>query len=200
MDTETLLTTGEMARHCQVAQRTVHNWIQAGHLPSARTPGGHQRVRVRDFQEFLQQHRLPAYGRGQPLPGTRLRVLVVDDDDDVRRTFTRYLAGLGTYEVSEASNGFNAGLEVGRFRPDVVTMDLMMPYMDGFEACRWIKDDPDTSHIRVLVVTAYSEEGLRARAMASGADGWLEKPVKLPELAERIAELVGARVGTGSPG
>lgn len=200
MATKTLLTTGEMARHCEVTQRTVHNWIQAGHLPTSRTPGRHQRVQVGDFQEFLRRHRLPAYGDAEGRPGGPKRVLVVDDEAEVRRVFTRYLVRLGEYKVSEAANGFNAGLEVARFRPDVVIMDLMMPYMDGFEACRWIKGDPTTSHIRVLVVTAYGEGDFRERAMACGADGWLQKPVKLPELGERVAELVGVPVRSARQG
>lgn len=196
MANTTLLTTGEVARHCQVTQRTVHNWIQAGHLTCARTPGGHQRVTVLDFQAFLRAHHLPVYGSGRELggdrhPGSGLpRVLVVDDDETVRRVFTRYLESLGEFEISQAANGFNAGLEVGRFRPDVVTMDLMMPYMDGFEACRWIKEDPETRHVRILVVTGHDEEGYRERAMACGVDGWMPKPVELDQFGRKIAELV----------
>ncbi|MFH1571375.1 MAG: response regulator [Gemmatimonadota bacterium] len=191
MTAESLLTTGQIARHCQVTQRTVHNWIQGGHLPVGRTPGGHQRVLVRDFQEFLRQHRLPVYGDDRPAPGLSKRLLVVDDDPEVLQVYARYLARLGEYEVSTATNGFNAGLEVARFRPDLVVMDLMMPYMDGLEACRWIKGDPATAHTRVLVVTGYAEEGFRSRATECGVDGWMRKPVALPELGRKVAELVG---------
>lgn len=188
--TKTLLTTGDIARHCQVTQRTVHNWICRGHLPTSRTPGGHQRVRADDFRTFLQHHRLPTYGGGESAGhGSPARVLVVDDDPEIRRLITRFLLRLGGYETGTADNGFTAGLEVARFRPDVVIMDVAMPHMDGLEACRRIKSDPQARATRVLVLSAHSEASYRDRATACGVDGWLRKPVRLKELAERIAEL-----------
>ena len=198
MEIGKLLTTGDIARHCQVTQRTVHNWIQAGHLPTSRTPGRHQRVQIGDFQQFLRHHSLPQYGDEEGQTAKQKRVLIVDDDPDIRKVFVSYLERLGEYATSTAANGFNAGLEVARFRPDLVVMDLVMPYMDGYEACRWIKDDPTTCHIRVLVVTGYAEECNRERAMACGADDWLEKTVTLPALGERIAALLGVPEGAAA--
>lgn len=197
--TKTLLTTGDIARHCQVTQRTVHNWICRGHLPTSRTPGGHQRVRADDFRAFLQHHRLPSYGGGQTAGhGSPARVLIVDDDPEIRRLITRFLLRLGGYETDTADNGFTAGLEVARFHPDVVIMDVAMPHMDGLEACRRIKADPQTRAIRVLVLSAHSAASHREAATRCGVDGWLRKPVRLKELAERIAELADVPSG-GAP-
>ena len=198
--TEALLTTGDIARHCQVTQRTVHNWIRGGHLPTSRTPGGHQRVRADDFRAFLQHHRLPSYGGGEAAArGTPSRVLVVDDDPEIRRLITQFLLRLGGYDTGTADNGFTAGLEVARFRPDVVIMDVAMPHMDGLEACRRIKSDPQTRATRVLVLSAHSETSYRERATDCGVDGWLRKPVRLKELAERIADLAAASPGGVRP-
>jgi excisionase family DNA binding protein len=200
MPNKSLLTTGDIARHCQVTQRTVHNWIRTGHLPTSRTPGRHQRIRVIDFEHFLHEHRLPAYGQGasepapepaaEPASGARRRVLVVDDDPHVRAVILRALQRLGKYEVASAADGFTAGLEVGRFLPDVVILDILMPHINGIEACRLIKGDPRTSDTRVLIVSALPEEDFHLQVAELGIDGWLQKPIRMVELVARVSELV----------
>ncbi len=119
----------------------------------------------------------------------RPRVLVVDDDEDVVKIISQYLQRHG-YDVSTALNGFNAGLEVERFQPYLESLDLMMPYMDGFEACKWIKADPATEHTKVLILTGYAEEGFIEQAKECGADDWLAKPASLPELLGKAEQLI----------
>ena len=192
MQDKTLLTTGDIARHCQVTQRTVHNWIQTGYLPTSRTPGRHQRIQVVDFQHFLHEHQLPAYGQPAPEPaaGVLPRVLVVDDDPHVRGVILQALQRLGKYEVASAVDGFTAGLEVGRFHPDVVILDILMPHINGIDACRLIKGDPGTSDTRVLVVSALPQEDFCLQVTELGIDGWMQKPIRMVELVARVSELV----------
>lgn len=186
-----MLTTGQVAAHCQVTHKSVNNWIRDGKLHAYMTPGRHHRIRVRDLREFLAKSGLPPLDDdGQPAPSGSGRVLVVDDEPLVVGTVSQMLRRWG-YEVGMAMNGFSAGLEIERFRPDLVVLDLMMPYMDGFGVCETVKTDPATRHIKVLVVTGFTEQGFIDRALASGADGWMAKPLRAAELRSRVVELVG---------
>lgn len=170
--------------------KSVHNWITGGKLRAYTTPGRHHRIRVRDLRAFLSASGLPPLpSDAEPATG-RQRVLVVDDEPDVAATVSAMLERWG-YEVSTAANGFNAGLEVERFKPDLVVLDLMMPYLDGFDACSGLKSDAATRHIKVLVLTGYTEQGFIDRALACGADGWMAKPCSAAELQRRVASLLG---------
>ena len=117
----------------------------------------------------------------------------MDDDEVVARTITQFLKTEGIYEIATAFNGFNAGLEVMSFHPDLVILDLMMPYVDGFGVCQTIKSNPKTEQIKVLVATAYTEEETINRALACGADSWLGKPFKMEELKQKVEELLETR-------
>ncbi len=185
---KTLITTGKVARQCQVTVKTVNNWIKTGSLKACTTPGRHHRIHIVDFKEFLQRHGMPPLEEESP-SSARPRVLVVDDDEGVVLPIASYLR-LNGYEVSTALNGFNAGLEVERFKPDLVILDLMMPYMDGFEVCKWIKADSATEHIKLLILTGYTEEGFIEQAKECGADDWLAKPASLSELLGKAEQLI----------
>ena len=185
---KTLITTGRVAIHCEVTVKTVNNWIDGGHLKAGTTPGRHHRIRVVDFKEFLRQHGLPPLETAPQLP-TKPKVLVVDDDEHIVKTILKYLQRHG-YEVSAALNGFHAGLEVERFKPDLVILDLMMPFMDGFEVCKSIKADPATEHTKVLILTGYTEEGFIEKAKECGADDWLAKPASLQALVGKAEQLI----------
>ena len=190
MKAPSLLTTGEVAAHCQVSVKTVNNWINKGSLQSAITPGRHHRIAVGDFNTFLRAHDLPLFG--EPVEQKR-RVLVVDDEADVTQVIVKGLRRTGQYEVANAADGFEAGIQVARFAPDLVVLDLMMPNLDGFQVCRLIKSNPDTRHIKVLVLTGYASEQNKGLAMECGADAFLAKPLGLRQLREHLTTLFAAR-------
>jgi len=117
------------------------------------------------------------------------RVLVVDDvPHNVKLLEVRLTREY--YDVITAENGPRA-LELARDRdPDIILLDVMMPGMDGFEVCRRIKESPDTSHIRVIMVTSLSDRSDRLRGLEAGADDFLTKPVNDVVLFARIESLV----------
>ena len=200
MKRESLLTTGEIAAHCQVTVKTVNNWINKGELKSAITPGRHHRIAVRDFNTFLRTHNLPLFG--DPTEQKR-RILVVDDEAEVARVIVKGLRRTGQYEVASAADGFEAGLQLARFGPDLVVLDLVMPNLDGFRVCRLIKSNPETRHIKVLVLTGHASEKNRGLALECGADAFLAKPLELRQLREYVKNLFAApahahRVGATS--
>jgi CheY-like chemotaxis protein len=127
----------------------------------------------------------------EPGPGPRTRplVLLVDDESVIRHLANHVISRLG-YDVLVATNGAE-GLEMARrFRPDIVLTDALMPKMDGREMCRAIKSDPETAHIKVLLMTAlftsvrYQNEGFKTYR----ADGYLSKPLDRAQLARVLSE------------
>ena len=103
------------------------------------------------------------------------RILIVEDQDDNRKIL-RDLLGAAGFEVMEAVNGAEGVAATKRERPDLVLMDIQMPEMDGYEATRRIKGDPETAMIPVLVVTSYALSGDEERARAAGCDAYVTKP------------------------
>lgn len=184
-------TTFQVANFLGVSLPTVVNWVNSGLLDAHRTPGGHRRIARNDVITFARRQDYPlsreflAEGRDTP------RVLVVDDERDFAEMVREYLQVKGGLEVEWADSGFQAGLTVARFKPDVILMDLMMPDMDGFQVCRMLRDDPDTRHIPVVACTAFGEPNMGQRLEEEGFDGYVEKPVKLDKLLALVKQQVG---------
>jgi two-component system alkaline phosphatase synthesis response regulator PhoP/two-component system response regulator VicR len=102
-------------------------------------------------------------------------VLVVDDEKHIRRLIEVNLQRLG-YRVGTAGDGVEALEKIQAERPDLVIMDVMMPRMDGFEALRRIKSDPELADLRVLMLTAKAQDADIFRGWSGGVDGYLTKP------------------------
>jgi two-component system, cell cycle response regulator DivK len=103
------------------------------------------------------------------------RILVVEDQDDNRRIIRDLLTSVG-YEMIEAMDGA-AGVELAaRERPDLILMDIQLPMLDGYEATRRLKADPELRAIPVVVVTSYALSGDDAKAKAAGCDAYVAKP------------------------
>lgn len=116
------------------------------------------------------------------------RILVVDDVEMNRKVLEAKLSA-EYYQVLIAADGA-AAIEIARVDcPDIVLLDVMMPGIDGYETCRRLKDDEKTRHIPVLMVTAMDERESRIRALESGADDYLTKPIDDSQLMARIRNL-----------
>ena len=115
------------------------------------------------------------------------RVLVVDDDPQLREALTRALE-LDGYAVETASNGVKALEAISGQRPDVMVLDVMMPYVGGLDVCRTLRDRKD--RLPILVLTARDEVGDRVAGLDAGADDYLTKPFALEELRARLRALL----------
>jgi len=123
---------------------------------------------------------------------TRKSVLIIDDNADIRRYLTMVLQKKN-YLVLTAPNG-EEGLYMAKQNiPDLVVCDVMMPVMDGLECCRLIKADQVTSHIPVLLLTAYTLDDQRIQGYQSGADAYITKPFNSDVLCARIENLIDNR-------
>src|SRR5262249_32711028 len=121
---KTIYTTHEVSRLLQVNPRSVINWIEQNLLPSYRTPGGHRRIRHDDLLAFLRKHQIPTPAS---LVAGNFNVLIVDDDKEIIDLVKAFLLRQGGYEISTASDGITALLEVGRLKPDLLVLDIMIP-------------------------------------------------------------------------
>jgi putative two-component system response regulator len=118
----------------------------------------------------------------------RSRVLVADDTESIRSLFERLLTADG-HEVISAADGAAALDAVQRHRPDVIVLDVTMPFVDGLEVCRRLKADPDTRLTPVVLVTGQTGLDDRIKGIEAGADEFLSKPVHPLELRARIRSL-----------
>ncbi|MGB7129888.1 MAG: response regulator, partial [Candidatus Sulfotelmatobacter sp.] len=115
-------------------------------------------------------------------------ILAVDDNDALRYSLSRTLQG-GGYKVLEARNGSEA-LRLAEVSPDLITLDVNLPDMDGFEVCRRLKTNPRTSHIPVLHISATcTETEFRLRGLEA-ADGYLTEPISREELLASVNALL----------
>ena len=121
------------------------------------------------------------------------RILLVDDNQQNLELMHAYLEGLPC-RLSSARDGLEAIEAIQRERPDLVLLDVMMPKMSGFEVCRKLKSDPATRDIVVIMVTALHEVGDHERAVESGTDDFLTKPVNKLELLTRVRSLLRVAV------
>jgi CheY-like chemotaxis protein len=121
------------------------------------------------------------------------RVLVVDDDEVIRHLIEINLS-LEGFEVSTAVDGQDCLDKVAEINPDVITLDVMMPRLDGWETAVQLRSAPDTAHIKVLLITARAQEADKIRGARVGADAYLTKPFDPNEMIRLVRELVGPRL------
>jgi two-component system cell cycle response regulator DivK len=118
------------------------------------------------------------------------KILVVEDDTDNRRIVSKVLSVEG-YSVVEAIDGVDALAKVHTEHPDLILMDLAMPNMDGWEATRRLKSDPQTRAIPVVALTAVAMRGDEEEARAAGCDDYLSKPARPVTIRELVKKYTG---------
>ncbi len=118
------------------------------------------------------------------------RVLVVDDDDVIRQLITVNLE-LEGFEVATAVDGQDCLDVVKAFAPGVVTLDIMMPRLDGWEAAERLRADPETAGVKVVLLSARAQEADLERGSRIGVDAYLTKPFDPDELIEVVRRLAG---------
>ncbi|MBI3864109.1 MAG: response regulator [Planctomycetia bacterium] len=120
------------------------------------------------------------------------KILLVDDEEMNRDFLQRRLQKRG-YEVVTAIDGAEACAKIAGIRPDLVLMDVMMPVLDGLQATRNIRSQPETKEIPVIALTAMAMEGDREKVIEAGCDDYATKPIDLPVLLEKMQALLERR-------
>lgn len=189
---------GQIATYCDVHHRTVSRWIANGQLKGHKLPGrGNYRVLLDDFIQFLQHHHMSMPAElldleppVDALPAVTLsaRILIIDDELAYRNAIRRVLVGAG-YQLDFAADGFQAGVKIMSWKPDVITLDLSMPGLDGFEVLSYIRQQPELAGIGILVISGLGSEEL-SKARVMGADAILAKPFDNNELLLNVQRLL----------
>jgi len=192
VETNDVLTTGQIAKICRVDGRTVKRWINEGILKAYELPiTGISRVRIDDFLLFLKRNKMPIPDDMKYL--AKHRLLVVDDEKHMLSAIRRILTypDSDQFVIKEAGDGFEAGQILSEFKPDLVILDILMPKMDGLNVLKQIKSNPETRHIKVIVLSGLMVNEERQKVINLGASDLLAKPFDEQEFRRRVYKLLG---------
>jgi DNA-binding response OmpR family regulator len=117
------------------------------------------------------------------------KILIVDDDSTIRRFLSTLLSDRG-YEVHEAEDGEQGIRLAGSIRPDLMLLDLIMPYRDGFEVLHDLKEDRGTARIPIIIMSVKNREDEIVKGLNMGADDYVVKPFNALELVVRVRKLL----------
>lgn len=188
MEEEPIYTTYQVSQFCRVRLPTVIKWINDGKLAAYKTPGGHRRIKKQDLVNFLKKYNMPI---SSDLAEDVKKILVVDDDPLVVRLLTTILKeGNSKYEVESANDGFSAGSKIMSLHPDLVVLDIKLPGIDGYRVCANIRDNKETSDIKILAITGFNSPDIKEKILACGADDFVIKPIDKKDFLKRIKRLL----------
>ncbi len=120
------------------------------------------------------------------------RILVIEDQEDLRGILRDLLAGSG-YDVAEAADGRDGVAKAQSEQPDLILMDIQLPVLDGYEATRQIKADPNLKVIPIIAISSFAMKGDEEKARASGCDRYVTKPYSPLQLLGIIRGVLGEK-------
>ena len=180
---KTVFTTGEAAKICKVSQQTIIRCFDNGQLKGFRVPGSRfRRIPREALYKFMKDNGIPT----EALESGKRKVLLVDDDAELVELIHKVLEEDGRFEVRIASNGFDAGMMVKEYRPDLIVLDVMLPDINGKEVCHRVRADSSLEDVRILCISGMVEEDKIQELRLSGADHFLHKPFDIDVLIDRM--------------
>jgi two-component system, OmpR family, response regulator RpaA len=181
-----VFTTGQAAKLCNVSQQTIIRCFDSGRLTGFRVPGSRfRRIPRVDLIEFMKTNGIPT----DSLEGSKIRVLVVDDDPEIVDLLSDALTLNDRFEVAAASTGYDAGMLTQSFLPHVILLDYLLPDINGNLVCQRVRENPELSAIRIIVVSGVIKQDEVDALLGSGADDFISKPFDIQDLIGRIEEL-----------
>jgi len=181
MTTKTVFTTGEAAKVCKVSQQTIIRCFDNGSLKGFRVPGSRFRRIPRDLLfQFMQENGIPT----DALESGKRKVLIVDDDEELVELLVDVFERDKRFDIRTANNGFDAGMTVKEFRPDLVVLDVMLPDINGKEVCQKIRSDKTLEKVRVICISGMVEQDKIADLKVAGANEFLQKPFTVDSLLD----------------
>jgi excisionase family DNA binding protein len=180
-----VLTTGEVARVCNVAPRTVSKWFDTGQLRGYRIPGSKdRRIPLAQLIRFMKAHGIPL----NELDTGRTRVLIVDADSDLARLIEKTLEERFNYEVTVAVSAFEAGAMMEQFKPAVVVVDIDLPGIEGRALSRFVTAHGELQGTQMVATGASLTEADRQGLLQQGFHNTIAKPFNVQQLAALIEE------------
>ena len=184
---KTVFTTGEAAKICKVSQQTIIRCFDSGALKGFRVPGSRFRRIPRDqLFLFMRDNGIPT----DALESGKRKVLIVDDDQELVELIVDVLDKDGRFEIRSVNNGFDAGMMVKEYRPELIVLDVMLPDINGKEVCQRVRSDKTMDDVRIICISGMVEEDKIEDLKASGANDFLHKPFEVETLVERMCNLL----------
>lgn len=180
---KTVFTTGEAAKICKVSQQTIIRCFDNGQLKGFRVPGSKfRRIPRESLYKFMKDNGIPT----DALESGKRKVLLVDDDPELVEITHKALQEDGRFEVRIAGNGFDAGMMVKEYRPDLIILDVMLPDINGKEVCHRVRADPTMEEVRIICISGMIEDDKISELKLAGADDFIHKPFDVDVLIERM--------------
>ncbi len=184
---KTVFTTGEAAKICKVSQQTIIRCFDSGQLKGFRVPGSRFRRIPRDvLYKFMKDNGIPT----DALESGKRKALIVDDDAELVELISDALLVDGRFEVRTADNGFDAGMMVKEYHPDILVLDVMLPDINGKEVCQRVRNDSTMDDVRIICISGMVEQDKIQDLKDAGADHFVQKPFETDYLVERICRLL----------
>src|SRR4030066_304941 len=187
MATKTVFTTGDAAKIFKVTQTTIIPCLGSGQWKGFRVPGSRfRRIPREQLYTFMRDNGSPT----DALESGKRKILIVDDDAELVELISDVLERDGRFEVRTVNNGFDAGMMVREYRPDLIVLDVMLPDINGKEVCQRVRSDKSMDDVRIICISGMVEEDKVGELEAAGADEFMHKPFEVERLIERMCQLL----------
>ena len=180
-----VLTTGDVARICNVAPRTVSKWFDSGQLKGYRIPGSKdRRIPLSELIRFMKVHNMPATG----FPVGKTRVLVVDSDHEASEVLADALRNRADYEVQTVWSNFETGLTAQKFAPHVMLVNLLAEGIDATDICKSIRKSEDMQTIKIIAMANHLGDSETTALLQKGFDGYVSDAENTDAVIRTIEE------------
>ena len=184
-----VFTTGQVAKICKVAPRTVSKWFDSGRLKGYRIPGSQDRRIPREYLiKFLKEHGMPL---GDLEDEAMAKVLIVAQDQVLIENLKRELPPEKSFKVAVAASGFEAGIQAESFHPDCIITDFSIGKIEALQICQNLRKNPDFGE--TILIALLPDDGNPISFDRSAINETFKKPFDASLLAERLRTLIGSR-------
>ena len=182
-----VLTTGDVAKICNVAPRTVSKWFDSGQLKGYRIPGSRdRRIPVNELIRFMKQNNMPTTS----LPIGKIRVLIVDGYTNAVSELVDDLRNKTDYDVQTVTSSFETGVVALKFAPHVMLINLLAEDVDASSICESIRDDGDLQTIKIIAIANRLSDSESTALLQRGFDGYISTPCDVAEVIKKIEETI----------
>jgi len=180
-----VLTTGDVARICNVAPRTVSKWFDNGQLKGYRIPGSKdRRIPLGELIRFMKAHNMPTTA----LAVGKMRVIILDSNENTAMALTDTLQIKTDYEVQTVRSDFEAGAALQKFAPHVLLISLLGECIDATGICKSIRANEDLQTIKIIALANQLNDSESAALMRKGFDGYVPYTASPIELIRKIEQ------------
>jgi len=182
-----VLTTGDVARICHVAPRTVSKWFDNGQLKGYRIPGSKdRRIPLSELIRFMKVHNMPT----AELAVGKIRVLIADSNAQTASALASILKSRADYDVQTARSSFEAGAIVRTFTPHVLLVSFLADGIDAMGVCKGIRENEDLRTIKIIALVSNLSESEAATLLGKGFDGYVAYTAEPTEVIKKIEEAI----------